>query len=166
MSNSRKQFGGRAQPVQFAVHDVGGVVGQHQPRIMFYQMEPAAAARLADKIGAARQQLRHRMVEAAHQGAVDEEMIGGHGVRLHRHSGAMQSIEPGMTEMIARRRMTETPYAAAFTSSLMTKNFTKSIRPKLVVSATSAASRPVPIRMRPMRGLLWRASKVCHWPDR
>ena len=41
---------------------------------------------------------------------------------------------------------------AGTTSSLMTKNFTRSIRPKLVVSATSAASRPVPIRMRPMRG--------------
>ncbi len=41
---------------------------------------------------------------------------------------------------------------AATTSSLMTKNLTRSIRPKLVVSATSAASRPVPIRMRPIRG--------------
>jgi hypothetical protein len=34
------------------------------------------------------------MVEAAHQGAVDEETIGGHGLSLARHSGAMQSIEP------------------------------------------------------------------------
>ena len=50
-----------------------------------------------------------------------------------------------MTEEAART------YAAT-TSSLMTRNFVKSIRPKLVVSATSAASRPVAIRMRPMRG--------------
>ena len=55
---------------------------------------------------------------------------------------------------------------AGTTSSLITKNFTRSIRPKLVVSATSAASRPVPIRMRPARGLLWRASNVYHWPER
>jgi hypothetical protein len=41
---------------------------------------------------------------------------------------------------------------AATTSSLITTNFFNSIRPKLVVSATSAASRPVPIRMRPIRG--------------
>src|SRR4051812_50157819 len=47
---------------------------------------------------------------------------------------------------------------AATTSSLTTRNFTRSIRPKLVVSATSAASRPVPIRMRPMRGRLWRGA--------
>src|SRR5581483_10094528 len=55
---------------------------------------------------------------------------------------------------------------AATTSSLTTTNFVSVMRPKLVVSATSAASRPVPIRMRPMRGTLWRASKVYHWPDR
>ena len=52
------------------------------------------------------------------------------------------------------------------TSSLTTKNFVSVMRPKLVVSATSAASRPVAIRMRPMRGWLWRASNVYHWPER
>ena len=55
---------------------------------------------------------------------------------------------------------------AVTTSSLTTMNFVRSMRPKLVVSATSAASRPVAIRMRPMRGWLWRASKVNHRPDR
>ena len=50
-------------------------------------------------------------------------------------------------------------------SSLMMKNFFKVAEPKFVVSATSAASRPVAIRMRPMRGWLWRASNVYHWPE-
>src|SRR6202012_4220396 len=58
------------------------------------------------------------------------------------------------------------PDQAATTSSVTPKNLTRSIRPKLVVSATSAASRPVAIRIRPIRGWLWRASKVNHWPDR
>src|ERR1700756_1687707 len=50
------------------------------------------------------------------------------------------------------------------TSSLITMNFFNSIRPKLVESATSAASRPVPIRMRPMRGWLWRGGRGGHPP--
>ncbi|CLA15347.1 Uncharacterised protein [Mycobacterium tuberculosis] len=52
------------------------------------------------------------------------------------------------------------------TSSLMMTNLFSTIGPKLVDSATSAASRPVPIRMRPIRGLLWRASNVYHLPER
>src|SRR6266478_4942668 len=47
---------------------------------MLYQIEPALAARLADKIRAARQQLRHRMIEATHQRAVDEQAVGYHGL--------------------------------------------------------------------------------------
>jgi len=100
------------------------------------------------------------------------------GYSYPRHSGAMQSIElrcaiahrrnlqipglvlthhPGMTGVncFASLAMTRTdqrgPHTAT-TSSLITTNFFSSIRPKLVVSATSAASRPVPIRMRPIRG--------------
>src|SRR5882724_9949204 len=112
---------------------------------MFDQIEPAAAARFADEVGAARQQFCHRMVEAAHQGAVDEQAIGNHGRLLSRRGGRDQ---------------------ANTTSSLTTRNFVSVMRPKLVVSATSAASRPVAIRMRPTLGWLWRASKVYHWPDR
>src|SRR5260370_37849503 len=104
---------------------------------MFHKIEPALAARLADEVGAARQQLRHRVVEAAHQRAVNEQTILHHAPRT-----------------------ADTPQAAAATSSLMTRNLTRSIRPKLVVSATSAAARPVAIRMRPIRGLSWRASQV------
>ena len=72
----------------------------------------------------------------------------------------MPGTSPGMTSELVRG------YYAGTTSSLMTRNFVRSIRPKLVVSATSAASRPVPIRMRPIRGWLWRASNVYHWPER
>ena len=38
-----------AQAVQFAEHDVGGIVRQHQPRIMLDEIEPAAAVRLPEK---------------------------------------------------------------------------------------------------------------------
>ena len=34
--------------------------------------------RIADEIGIGREQPRHRMVEAAHQGAVDKETVGDH----------------------------------------------------------------------------------------
>ncbi len=72
----------------------------------------------------------------------------------------MPGTSPGMTMNGGVARY------AGTTSSLMTRNFVRSIRPKLVVSATSAASRPVAIRMRPIRGWLWRASNVYHCPDR
>src|SRR6266699_6346665 len=62
---------------------------------MLHQIEPALAARLADEVGAARQQLRHRMTEAAHQRAVNEESVGYHEVFLHViASEAKQSTKP------------------------------------------------------------------------
>src|SRR5712691_10321589 len=111
------------------------------------------------------------MIEAAHQRAVNEESVGYHEVFLHViASEAKQSMAPRIKAGLLRfARNDERPRAclyAAKTSSLMTRNLTRSIRPKLVVSATSAASRPVPIRMRPIRGRLWRASNVYHRPDR
>jgi hypothetical protein len=42
---------------------------------MLDEVEPAAAGGGAQKIRTARQKLRHRMVEAAHQRAVDEQTI-------------------------------------------------------------------------------------------
>ena len=45
-------------------------------------------------------------------------------------------------------------------SSVTTEKPTSLLGPKVVLIATSAASRPRAIRMRPMRGLLWRASKL------
>src|SRR5947209_2008919 len=110
------------------------------------------------------------MVEAAHQRAIDEESDRRSWVSRHSGAGAKRSNpeprdsgfdalhRPGMTNDAANQ--------AATTSSLTTTNFARFIRPKLVVSATSAASRPVAIRMRPIRGWLWRASKVYHWPER
>src|SRR5689334_15092818 len=141
------------QAVELAMDDVGGIVRQHQARIVFYQIKPAAAVRLADEIGIGREQPRHRMVEAAHQGAVDEETVGDHEVSMSLRA---QRSNLAMTDQAG----------VGTTSSVTTTNFVSVIRPKLVVSATSAASRPVAIRMRPMRSVLWRASKVYHWPER
>jgi hypothetical protein len=71
-----------AQAEQFAMHDVGGIVRQHQARIVLDQIKPAAAARFPKEIGIGRKHFCHRMIKAAHQGAVDEETIGGHGVSM------------------------------------------------------------------------------------
>ena len=48
-------------------------------------------------------------------------------------------------------------------SSVHTGKFRRVLGPKVVVIATSAASRPRAIRTRPMRGMLLRGSKVCQW---
>ena len=48
----------------------------------------------------------------------------------------------------------------SLTSWEVTSNFVRSALPKEVVIATSVASRPTAISTRPMRGKLWRASKV------
>jgi hypothetical protein len=50
----------------------------------------------------------------------------------------------------------------ALISSVHTLKLSSIEGPKLVVSATSAASLPLAIRMRPMRGILLRGSKVYH----
>jgi hypothetical protein len=57
------------------------------------------------------------------------------------------------------------PVQAAI-SSVTTVKLASVLGPKVVVIATSAASRPRAISARPMRGVLWRASKVRHWPPR
>jgi hypothetical protein len=50
---------------------------------------------------------------------------------------------------------------AVVTSSAVTSKRVSNEAPKLVDMATSVASRPVAMSMRPMRGVLWRASTVC-----
>lgn len=50
--------------------------------------------------------------------------------------------------------------SASVTSSVHTVKFLSWFHPKVVEIATSAASRPRAITMRPMRGSLWRASNV------
>ena len=52
------------------------------------------------------------------------------------------------------------------TCSVMTSKWTSFELPKLVEIATSVASRPVAIRIRPILGVLWRASKVYQCPPR
>src|SRR4051794_23315234 len=97
------------------------------------------------------------------RGEVGSPGRGGTGLTTFTTRGSGPSPPPSPRE--ERGEGVAHTYAGT-TLSLITKNFTRSIRPKLVVSATSAASRPVPIRMRPARGTLWRASKVYHWPER
>src|ERR1700675_1617864 len=75
-----QQFGRPAQLKKFAEHDIISVIRQHQPRIMFYEIKPAPAARFAQEVRVCREQLRHRMIEAAHQRAVDEKVVGSHGL--------------------------------------------------------------------------------------
>ena len=52
------------------------------------------------------------------------------------------------------------------TSSVHTLKLVNAAGPKVLLRATSAASRPRAINTLPMRGVLWRASKVCHCPPR
>ena len=54
----------------------------------------------------------------------------------------------------------------SLSSSVHTLKPASVVMPKLLLMATSVASRPGAIRMRPMRGLLWRASKVYQRPPR
>lgn len=51
-------------------------------------------------------------------------------------------------------------------SSVLTSKWDNVAIPNAVVSATSVASRPVAIRIRPMRGVLCLASTVCQWPPK
>ena len=57
-------------------------------------------------------------------------------------------------------------HSTAATSSVSTVKLWSVFGPKLVLMATSAASRPRAISTRPMRGMLLRASKVYHSPPR
>src|ERR1700761_4580308 len=147
-----------AQAIKLAMDDLAVVIGEHEAGIVLHHVEPAVAMGFAEKVGVGREQPGHRMHVAAHEGAVDEEAVG------ICHSEIVMdcrwpSLRAAKATATSIRRHGEA-YQAAFTSSLITTNFFNSIRPKLVVSATSAASRPVPINIRPMRGRLWRASKV------
>ena len=54
----------------------------------------------------------------------------------------------------------------AVISSVITVKLLSVFGPNVVLIATSAASRPLAISTRPMRGMLWRASKVYHTPPR
>jgi hypothetical protein len=64
------------------------------------------------------------------------------------------------------RRTSPGGHSAAATSSVSTVKLWSVFGPKLVLIATSAASRPRAISTRPIRGMLLRASKVYHSPPR
>jgi hypothetical protein len=49
---------------------------------VFDENEPAAAGGIPEEICMPREEPRHRMVEAGHQCAVDEETITGHGASI------------------------------------------------------------------------------------
>ena len=58
------------------------------------------------------------------------------------------------------------PDCPSLTSSVQTLKLFRVLGPKVLLMATSAASRPRAINTRPMRGVLLRASKVYQWPSR
>jgi hypothetical protein len=58
------------------------------------------------------------------------------------------------------------PLHPSLTSSVRTLKLFRVLGPKVLLMATSAASRPRAINTRPMRGILLRASKVYQWPSR
>src|SRR5580693_5905907 len=57
-------------------------------------------------------------------------------------------------------------YSAVVTSSVQTLKLTSVLGPNVVAMATSIASRPLAISTRPIRGTLFRASKVYQRPPR
>ena len=77
-----------------------------------------------------------------------------------RHSGMLDQQD-------ARAARVHTlAVAAEMISSVITLKLASVHGPNDVTIATSVASRPRAIRMRPMRGLLWRASNVYQRPPR
>ena len=85
-----------------------------------------------------------------------------------RHTSSRQIIRQRVMRSRGRRSpatLWRSPYDST-TSRVKTVKPVMSATPKLVERATSVASRPWAIRMRPMRGLLCRASKVCQRPSR
>src|SRR5581483_11775582 len=90
-----------AQGEQFAVHDVGWIVREYECRIIRRAIKPAPALRGPEKIRIGREQPRHRMIKAAHQGAVDEETIGGHGSAVIARSEATRQSRVAGVAMTA-----------------------------------------------------------------
>src|SRR5690242_3880158 len=73
---------------------------------------------------------------------------------------ALAIIKPVVTGTSADRLVYVEWIGSSAISSVTTVNPVSAHWPKLVLSATSVASRPRAIRTRPMRGVLCRASKV------
>lgn len=73
----------------------------------------------------------------------------------------LRSCIPGC-EQLDRNSDTQ----ADFTSSVQTLKLTSVLGPNVVLIATSIASRPLAISTRPIRGTLFRASKIYQRPPR
>ncbi len=71
-------------------------------------------------------------------------------------------LKPGVRTLRHSNATTQ----ATFTSSVQTLKLFRTLGPKVLLMATSEASRPRAINTRPMRGMLLRASKVYQWPSR
>src|SRR5215218_5944230 len=132
-------------------------------------------SRLADLGDAGR--APRRAVEVDQQARVsgEEERSVENAGKPHRDLGGAEipgdvAIELGRRQAepaVARREQARGLLERAHGSSRVVTLKPASVHaPKLVESATSVASRPRAIRMRPMRGMLCRASKRYHWPDR
>src|ERR1035438_8472217 len=89
------------------------------------------------------------------RGEIGEVKIAGRiDASFHTH------ISAGKGSFDSALRMTKRVRAYPGPSSVMTENRLRLAIPNEVVMATSEASRPVAMSTRPMRGWLWRASKV------
>jgi hypothetical protein len=79
-----------------------------------------------------------------------------------------EKLDPGARDRSEAASGQSADYSdlAGVISSVTTVKLLSVFGPKVVLIATSAASRPRAISTRPMRGMLWRASNVYHRPPR
>jgi hypothetical protein len=81
MSNFAEHRVRVAQAIELAMDDLARIIREDEAGIVLHHVKPAAASRFAEEVGVGREQLGHRMHIAAHERAVDEEAVGGHGFR-------------------------------------------------------------------------------------
>ncbi len=158
-----------------------GAGAQHDERKAFTSACPSWLVRGALLFVAARnfgwREGHRRIPEDAILHPTVLERFRRHAVQIHGDYDALPAARPQETQGGVRilSAASHAPCApaggrtgiqAVTTSSVITLNSASRVCPKLVDRATSVASRPRAIRMRPMRGLLWRASNVYQRPSR
>src|SRR5579864_8671419 len=82
-----------------------------------------------------------------------------HDVVLAKPYGLFVAINRGMIDRQERHQQSGPTY-----SSVQTLKLSSVLGPNVVVMATSEASRPRAIRIRPIRGTLLRGSNICQAP--
>lgn len=108
---------------------------------------PGCSPRTLSHCGSLQADLQNPWGGLAKQAAECE--VGCDGLRFARsRPAALQPVHPSLT------------------SSVRTLKLFRVLGPKVLLMATSAASRPRAINTRPMRGVLLRASKMYQWPSR